>query len=284
MLQGLDIANLAQQQRFAFVDGLTALFVPHASGPSGDGIRPPVAELMTPARDAGQVPARGRPANKGPTTSQTAGLPARPHGQDAGRFVLTSPSVDVIQSTISAAIDWVRDSRAGDMTVSQRRRITFIVDAPDILLATACLDLSLLLSTISEASRRVHTTVVSVAADPPLLSAATTSMHQATTDGDHGAGTVGASAFSPLEEQYAGLVASLAHRAACVMQLRRLETGWARDVSGVLSVSRGGGWEGCDDGGGGGGGLGEGEEGEKEVLYFVKGDGKVNVFERGSSS
>lgn len=53
------------------------------------------------------------------------------------------------------------------------------------------------------------------------------------------------------------------------MGVRGLETGTARDVSGVLRVGRGA-------------GLKEEEVEEKEVLYFACGDGGVRVFERGS--
>lgn len=54
------------------------------------------------------------------------------------------------------------------------------------------------------------------------------------------------------------------------MSVRELDTGSARDVSGVLRVTKGGGWE-------------EGGEAveEREVLYFVGNDGGVRVFERG---
>lgn len=59
------------------------------------------------------------------------------------------------------------------------------------------------------------------------------------------------------------------------MGVRALETGAARDVSGVLRITRGGGW-----------GWEEEEEGEGmgrevELLYLVGRDGNVKVFERG---
>ena len=68
---------------------------------------------------------------------------------------------------------------------------------------------------------------------------------------------------------------SLAHEARLILSLRELDTGAARDVSGVLRIGRGGGDS------GGSGERGENTE-EKEVLYFVGGDGGVRVFERGS--
>lgn len=70
-----------------------------------------------------------------------------------------------------------------------------------------------------------------------------------------------------LEVEHAAFVVALAHSAAWTVALRQLDTGVARDVSGVIRITRGGG-----EGGGGGE--------EKEVLYYV-GDGPVEVFDRG---
>lgn len=61
---------------------------------------------------------------------------------------------------------------------------------------------------------------------------------------------------------------SLAHEAEAVLSLRLLDTGTAKDVSGVVSITRGG-----DD-------LGRSIE-EHEYLYHIGGDGAVKVFERG---
>lgn len=60
-----------------------------------------------------------------------------------------------------------------------------------------------------------------------------------------------------------------------VLQLRTLDTGAAKDVSGVLRMSRGGGYDTSEMG------QGEDEVVEKEVLYFVQRDGGVRVFGRG---
>lgn len=98
----------------------------------------------------------------------------------------------------------------------------------------------------------VHTTVVTVSADYPLVTA-----HQ-----------------TPLETDHAALLLSLAHQADFIMSLRLLDSGTARDVSGVIRVTVG---EQTTDG----------EQDiqkrleERELLYFVGGDGGVRVFERG---
>lgn len=65
---------------------------------------------------------------------------------------------------------------------------------------------------------------------------------------------------------------SLAHEADLTLSLRLLDTGTARDVSGVLRINV---REGIDR-----------EEVDvkmeaKELLYFIAGDGNVRVFERG---
>lgn len=71
-----------------------------------------------------------------------------------------------------------------------------------------------------------------------------------------------------------------AHNARVVMSCRELSTGAARDVSGVLRVTRGGDAYSADD-------QGETTTGEMprecELLYLVNRDGTVKVFERGSS-
>ncbi len=98
--------------------------------------------------------------------------------------------------------------------------------------------------------QHVHSTIITAAADFPLLQALTT----------------------PLEINHAAFVVGLAHLARWTVSLRGLDTGTARDVSGVLRITRGVQEE--DD---------VGEEGEeRELLYFVGGDGGVRVFERGA--
>lgn len=94
--------------------------------------------------------------------------------------------------------------------------------------------------------QKVHATILTVSADEPLVSSQTTT----------------------LEKEHAAFALSLAHEAEAVLSLRLLDTGTAKDVSGVVRITRGG------------GGLERAIE-EREYLYHVGGDGGVKVFERG---
>ena len=102
---------------------------------------------------------------------------------------------------------------------------------------------------------------MTLSADSPLIHNASDSAHRQAT---------------PLETEHAAFAVGSAHRARTVMQLRNLETGAARDVSGVLRISKGGAWEGGES-------KGEGGWEEREVLYFIQRDGGVSVFGRGES-
>lgn len=81
-----------------------------------------------------------------------------------------------------------------------------------------------------------------------------------------------------LERDHAAFVTGLAHQARLVMSVRLLSTGVAKDVSGVLRVTRGA--MATEEEGDGIRTMGD--MAEMEVLYFVSGDGSVNVFERGA--
>lgn len=94
-------------------------------------------------------------------------------------------------------------------------------------------------------SQLVHSTVLTLSADTPLVAAQATA----------------------LEREHASLVLSTAHAADAVLALRMLDTGTARDVSGVLRIT--------------GPGV-EGMGGATEYLYHVVADGGVKVFERGT--
>ncbi|OCT54066.1 hypothetical protein CLCR_10463 [Cladophialophora carrionii] len=140
-----------------------------------------------------------------------------------------------------------------------------LLDGIDFLLACqpsmSTLSLQALLSTLQMQS---HALVLTCNADAPLL--------QTNMSGSHDDGT-------PLERNHAHFLTSMAHRSRWVFQLRGLDTGSAKDVSGVIRVSKGG--DGGDD---------ESELSnpsrikalpDAEWLYQLKGDGSVRVWGRG---
>lgn len=128
---------------------------------------------------------------------------------------------------------------------------TLIIDGLDFILASQPDITTLQLhALIADLRTRFANVVVTAAADSPLLH------------------NVEASATG-LEIEHGVFVRSLAHQSRWVFQLRPLETGFAKDVTGVVQISRGGG-----DGG-------ESELSEGEWLYQVRGDGNVRVWGRG---
>jgi elongator complex protein 6 len=78
----------------------------------------------------------------------------------------------------------------------------------------------------------------------------------------------------PLEKDHAAFLLNIAHQADLIMSLRLLDTGTARDVSGVVRITARDEVE-VDDRD-----IQRRIE-EKELLYFVAGDGGVKIFERG---
>lgn len=97
--------------------------------------------------------------------------------------------------------------------------------------------------------------MVTASADHPLMSAQST----------------------PLELDHLAFVTALAHQARLIISLRLLDTGTAKDVSGVLRISKGSEMEVMAEDEGSGS-----EVEEKELLYYVGGDGAVKVFKRGA--
>jgi hypothetical protein len=141
----------------------------------------------------------------------------------------------------------------GDSQDASDRSI-LIIDGLDFLIASqpdaTAIAVSQMLTTIRQ---HVHSTILAVSSDEPLLH--------------------GNSAFTtPIEMKHRALVATLAHQSWLVMQLRGLDTGAAKDISGVIRISHGGEYK--DE-------LEEQIVAEGEWLYKVSGDGSVRVWGRG---
>lgn len=137
---------------------------------------------------------------------------------------------------------------------SSSSRTIVVIDGIDFLLAcdneATSTDVQ---QVLTELQSKVHSVVVTCAADDPLL-------HK--TD----------ASATPLEHEHGELVRLLAYQAGLVFQLRPLETGHSKEVDGTVRVSRGGSWEG-----------GEQVLEEGEWLFHVKSDSGVRVWSRGEA-
>ncbi|KAK9417449.1 hypothetical protein SUNI508_08809 [Seiridium unicorne] len=148
----------------------------------------------------------------------------------------------------TATLDELERVVHGALQSCASRNVVLILDNLDLLRATAGNQISgeALREALHHIRENVTSTIMTLAADEPLVSTQATS----------------------LEKDHAAVTLSLAHEAEMVISLRLLDTGTARDVSGVLRITPGGDATGF---------VSE----ERELLYFVGGDGSVRVFERG---
>ncbi|KAK3674293.1 hypothetical protein LTR78_005762 [Recurvomyces mirabilis] len=144
------------------------------------------------------------------------------------------------------------------------RRIVLVLENPDILIALALTTTYDLSDFLLRLRNQVHSTVLVCNADLPLVAAATTSQEGMQN--------------TPIEAETAAFLVQQAHAAQYVLGVRELETGAAKDVSGVLRVTRGGAAYSWDD---------EEDDVEEvkelEALYLIQRDGNAKVFERGTS-
>ncbi|KKZ64995.1 hypothetical protein EMCG_09102 [[Emmonsia] crescens] len=270
---GLDLARLSNEGSFTFVDGVSELFLSTQTAPGPAPGSSAASSSPTPA----QIPLHTTLSARVPVSSRPPIVTSHPKSSGSGsgsrklRWSSTrSGGLDALEQEIASAIDDLNGSTASDERPVEND-ILLVVDQPDLLLAATGPGMGVGAVEMGEfllgLRQRVHSTVVTLAADSPLIHAGSAeSMQQRPT---------------PLEREHASLVVGTAHQARMVMQLRGLDTGVARDVSGVLRISKGGGW------------VPEivmGEKGdrhdhagleEKELLYFVQGDGAVRVFGRG---
>ncbi|KAH0596822.1 hypothetical protein MHUMG1_05130 [Metarhizium humberi] len=155
------------------------------------------------------------------------GEPSTGGGRD---HVLRGGKMDDVKKGVEKAINEI--SKEG-------RKVVLLVDGMDAWLAMGGVGALGAVNVLSSWRERVHATVVAISADDPLLHAQNTT----------------------LEKDHAAFALSLAHEARIVMALRLLDTGTARDVSGVVRVT-GGGKVDEDEAGKGEDGLdvGEGDE------------------------
>ncbi|OJJ61277.1 hypothetical protein ASPSYDRAFT_147721 [Aspergillus sydowii CBS 593.65] len=269
---GLDLARLTEKRQFAFVDGLSELFSPPtalASSPAqphyfGASSTP---RTTLPTRSHPGITPHGPSPPRQPAPSASAAVPSHQSAREASpvkRLRLSgsgTAAIDALEMDITAVINQLKTSNLGED--GGESDVLLIVDQPDLLLAATGPNKGIGATEMGEwimgLQQAATATVVTVSSDSPLIHNASAFVHQTAT---------------PLETEHAAFTVGLAYRAEMVMQLRNLETGAARDVSGVLRVSKGGAWGHRES-------AGEENWEEKEVLYFVQRDGGVSMFGRG---
>lgn len=270
---GLDLERAKREGRFAFVDGMSGLFLPadmetekrpQATAP---GLPAPRTQQILPVR--GSLAERTLPARGPPGATARQGAQATPAGLQSqgsssasastpGVYTLATADLAHLKSTVCAAVSRMQSSAPG-----RNSRTLIILDNPDLLLATSpTLSPSALTSMFLTLRTQpsVSHVLVHLQADTPLLSLSTPAQ--------------------PLEVNQHNLLVKTAHMSRRVLSVRVLDTGVARDVSGVLRVTETQApWANL--------GFEENKDVEKgnrnmEVLYRVGADGNVKVFERGA--
>jgi elongator complex protein 6 len=271
---GLDLERLKRDGRFAFVDGLSELCV-HPTPAGGatsntTGPRTLLPGTAAPTLLSSTLPQRGRIP---PPIAQPRGIPGPaernpPAPTQATSASSTTPDLYALTSLDTAhansTVTRVVSALASSQSTPQRKTL-IVLDNPDLVLA---LDPSIKPSTLTSLILTLHSlptvshVVTHIQADNPLLSLSTPPQ--------------------PLELAHHNFLVKLGHISRRIMGVRVLDTGVARDVSGVIRVTeQRTDWK----------GLGFEDEADKkdadsargkEFLYQVKGDGSVRVFERGA--
>ncbi|EPE24472.1 hypothetical protein GLAREA_08324 [Glarea lozoyensis ATCC 20868] len=169
-----------------------------------------------------------------------------------GLYVTQTPQKHVTMKSTEQIMLSIR-SAIRELQSSSGKKTLLVIDQLDLLLAMSGdesrpVQLGDMLLDLRE---EAHSVVVTMAADSPLVTEQET----------------------PLEINHAALLLHTAHQADLTISLRLLDSGTARDVSGVIRITRGDVGFSKQDA--------AGKIEERELLYFVGGDGSVKVFERG---
>ncbi|KAF3314961.1 hypothetical protein TWF173_004181 [Orbilia oligospora] len=234
---GLDLPSHLKKGTLTFIDGFSRLFLP--SAPSQAPPLPPTASA--PPR-VGVIPSRGGPI----TPRQTQQPQSTATSTDPIKYISLGPSpspsalrqLDVIKSTLQ---------KLGSTGVKPK----LVIEGLEVLIAAAGVDVRVVEDLVYDLREISSTTTILLPSDSVLLQTSPSS--------------------TPLELSHANLVISLGHTADAILSLRLLDTGVAKDISGVLKVTRGA------------GNLGEtgGIVEEKEMLFYES-DAGVRIFARGS--
>ncbi|AEO65021.1 uncharacterized protein THITE_2111529 [Thermothielavioides terrestris NRRL 8126] len=253
---GVDLEAAARRGRFAYVDGLGgglggggSLKSGEATGGGGGGGGGGSTQAIRPHHQSqSQHQSRQQQQQQQQQRAGVAGwkrVPASLAPGDIARVVLEG----VAQLKKGGSAGTGLGDREG-----RERKVVLVIDGLDFVLAASPPPSSAggepsgiataVWEMLMDLRENTHAAIVTVAADDPLIKEQQTS----------------------LEKQHAWFALSLVHEADAVLSLRLLDTGVAKDVSGVIRITHGGGRLLARD---------------QEYLYHVGGDGGVKVFERG---
>lgn len=263
---GLDLVQLSQHGRFLFIDGLTNAsfeFQPSAqNNTSPKSSHPPLnpstaaARGIRPQVGLDSAAQREKARQDQPTAYAEHNTVSNPTTSHSSPQQLGSTELSTTKSQLTAALSSFSIEPSSIMV---------ILDGPDFLIAAnpsptpAIPTLQALLMDLRR-HPSVHSTIINISSSIAMP------IHDAHED----------KFPTALETAQNAFAVGLAHQADLVMQLRALDTGAAKDVTGVLRITTGRAAE--DDCGGDGG---KEQWKEWEVLYHVRNDGSVRVWERG---
>ena len=218
----------------------------------------PVHTTQRPSRVQVQERLSTPPVSKVTLVTQDAPAVFDPPNNASHASSARTPTLDTIKSTILNSISALRQAKPD-------ARIVLILDSPTLLLQTLPTVTSHALHQFLLSLRSVvHSTIVACPADTSFIQpAASTADHVLD-------GVLQTGVPSPLARETAAFIMGEVHQAHSVLSCRRLGTGWAEDVSGVIRATRGGASDDAADG-----------EHEGEWLYHISGDGGVRVWRRG---
>ncbi|KAF2273692.1 uncharacterized protein EI97DRAFT_495863 [Westerdykella ornata] len=267
---GLDLERLKRDKRLAFVDGLTKMCLADLHEGKPESAQTPIERFQGPHQrtplPTGRaqptvLPVRGPPGRinariPGPTAGTSIADPASMssiHQGPVAQFYITSPTLKDVRSAIEGAIRHV------ESTGTQRKTL-LILDTPSFLLASnPDITTYALSAEVLHLHKFTSHILVHVPADDALISLSEPSQ--------------------PIEVEGNNFLVKMAHMSTRILSCRVLDTGYAKDVSGVLRITENASARTLDL-------LNTERDGDerrgRELLYLVKGDGSVKMFERGA--
>ncbi|KAJ9625389.1 hypothetical protein H2204_010362 [Knufia peltigerae] len=264
---GLDIPLLLKRKSIIYIDGMSldGGVAPSSSGTSEVSTLPTLKLKSLSLRDIQEAVTTGlRTLSSTSTPTNTSAATTLPRSTTSSALTPRIPLPPSSSSTSRTSAPTATSTTPLPTTMSTSGPLIFI-DGVDFILASQPSVTPSTLDSFLGALRTqgAHALVVTGQADAPLLHSAVS-----------GDGDVAVGGATPLERAHAHFMTTQAHQSRWVWQLRGLDTGSAKDVTGVMRVSRGGSMDFDEE-------DAAGSLTDIERLYQLKGDGSVRIWSRG---